>query len=252
MFLILTSSSFHRFYFQHKLNWFFFFDLSASFLNMSDQTRYHDSADTRSESRRSVLPPSHHRAGELLQLRQRAGGARLSSSSGGGALCRRSVFLCWPSADSDKRWAGRSYTAPEQRTLSTHLNISCCTPLHAASAAARVLSGSTSWEDKHVIKTSALKIWDQRSAHEPEGSAHKPGLYRTKLQHKGPVNVSPALDLLWISLHEAALHARLHTSISSWRRSSKNRRFCWTTGAQEGHRPEAETPWPAGAISVFI
>lgn len=50
------------------------------------------------------------------------GGVRLGP---GAALCRSSNFLCWPSPDSEKCWAGWSYTALEQRTLSKHLHINC-------------------------------------------------------------------------------------------------------------------------------
>lgn len=48
----------------------------------------------------------------------------------GAALCWSSVFHCWPSPDSEKCWAGRSYTALKQRTLSTHL-LYCMCPVKA-------------------------------------------------------------------------------------------------------------------------
>lgn len=61
-------------------------------------------------------------------------------------LCAGAAFFhCWPSPDSEKCWAGRSYAALEQRTLSTHLHINCTVcvllrPLYVLSLCATFLS----------------------------------------------------------------------------------------------------------------
>ena len=49
----------------------------------------------------------------------------------GAALCRSSDFLCWPSPDSEKCWAGWSRTALEQRTLSSTHQPYCMCPVKA-------------------------------------------------------------------------------------------------------------------------
>lgn len=66
---------------------------------------------------------SHESAGARFARSGRVmGSVRLGRRA---ALCRSSVFLCWPSPDSEKCWAGRSYSALEQRMLSTHPHINC-------------------------------------------------------------------------------------------------------------------------------
>lgn len=61
----------------------------------------------------SSAPESQRRCSWLMsQLEPRPAGPASAA-----ALCQSSNFLCWPSPDSEKCWAGRSYAALEQRRL---------------------------------------------------------------------------------------------------------------------------------------